>query len=392
MKQVSKQSFFEKKDQKTFDPGMCHTATHGAGSKEKKFFGSFFQKRTFFLCLLFATPSAYAQMEAPTVSTTVVHDQLWQPTMQAVGSLRAARGADLAAEVPGIVDWIGFDSGRDVAAGTLLLRLRPNDDDAKLAELQAAADLAAANLARDTKQYRAQAVSQATIDADNSHLRAARAQVAEQQATMNEKLVRAPFAGRLGLRQVDLGQYLPAGTTIVTLQALDPIFVDFYVPQQALASVRPGEEAVLHVDTYPGRSFVAHIAAISPKLDQASRMAQIRATIANPNHDLLPGMFATVTVGDGPQARVVTVPDAAIVYNPYGSAVFVVSPSNPPTVHQTLVKTGLARGDQVQVLAGLKPGETIVTSGQIKLHDGSPITINNSVQPADLANPNPVEE
>jgi membrane fusion protein, multidrug efflux system len=339
-----------------------------------------------------ASPPAQAQMEAPTVSTIVVHEQVWRPTLQAVGSLRAARGADLAAEVPGIVDWVGFDSGKDVAAGTLLLRLRPNDDDAKLAELQAAADLAASNLARDTKQYRAQAVSQATIDADDSHLRAARAQVAEQQATMNEKLVRAPFAGRLGLRQVDQGQYLPAGTMIVTLQALDPIFVDFYVPQQALAVVKPGEDASLKVDTYPGRSFTARVTAISPKLDQASRMAQIRATIPNPNHELMPGMFATVTVGDGPPTRVVTVPDAAVVYNPYGSAVFVVSASKPPTVHQALVTTGQTRGDQVQVLAGLKPGDTIVTSGQLKLHDGSPIAINNTVQPSDQANPNPVEE
>jgi membrane fusion protein (multidrug efflux system) len=335
---------------------------------------------------------AMAQMDTPTVSTMVARTDTWQPTMEAVGSLRAARGADLAAEVPGIVDWIGFESGRDVEAGTLLLRLRPNDDAAKLQELQAAADLAAANLARDTKQYRAQAVSQATIDADDSHLRGARAQVAEQQATMNEKLVRAPFAGRLGLRQVDLGQFLPAGTTIVTLQALDPIFVDFYLPQQALAAVKTGDTAKLRVDTYPGRSFTAHVTAISPKLDQASRMAQIRATIANPDHALMPGMFATVKVGAGPATQAVTVPNAAIVYNPYGSAVFVVDHAKPPHVHQVLVTTGATRGDQVQVLAGLHAGDTVVTSGQIKLHDGSAIAVNNTVQPTDQAAPTPVEE
>jgi membrane fusion protein (multidrug efflux system) len=333
-----------------------------------------------------------AQETAPTVSTMVARMQSWQPTLEAVGSLRAARGADLAAEMSGIVDWIGFESGRDVEAGTLLVRLRPNDDGAKLQELQAAADLAASNLARDTKQYRAQAVSQATIDADDSHLRAARAQVAEQQALMAEKLIRAPFAGRLGLRQVDVGQFLPAGTSVVTLQALDPIFVDFYVPQQALASVTTGEAASLRVDTYPGRHFTAHVTAISPKLDQASRMAQIRATIANPDHALLPGMFATVTLGAGPAEKIVTVPNAAIVYNPYGSAVFVVSHATPPTVHQTLVTTGRTRGDQVQVLAGLAAGDTIVTSGQIKLHDGSAIAVNNTVQPADGAAPHPVEE
>jgi membrane fusion protein (multidrug efflux system) len=333
-----------------------------------------------------------AQEQTPTVSTMVVRTESWQPTLEAVGSLRAARGADLAAEVSGIVDWIGFDSGVDVAAGTLLLRLRPNDDAAKLQELQAAADLAASNLARDTKQYKAQAVSQATIDADDSHLRAARAQVAEQQALMAEKLIRAPFAGRMGLRQVDVGQFLPAGTAIVTLQALDPIYVDFYVPQQALSTVKPGDAVKMRVDTYPGRAFTARVSAISPKLDQASRMAQIRATLANPDHALLPNMFATVTVGAGAATQAVTVPDAAVVYNPYGSAVFIVDHQTPPHVHQTLVKTGATRGDQVQVLSGLAAGQTIVTSGQIKLHDGSAIAINNTVQPMDAAAPHPVEE
>ncbi len=335
---------------------------------------------------------ANAQESTPTVSTMAVRTEAWQPTLEAVGNLRAARGADLAAEVAGIVDTVGFESGKDVQAGTLLLRLRPNDDAAKLAELQAAADLAASNLTRDTKQYKAQAVSQATIDADDSHLRAARAQVAEQQATMAEKLVRAPFAGRLGLRQVDEGQYLPAGTTIVTLQALDPIFVDFYVPQQALGSIKPGEETSLRVDTFPGRVFTAHVTAISPKLDQASRMAQIRATVPNPDHGLLPGMFGTVTLGAGAVRNAVTVPSAAIIYSPYGSTVYVLNHANPPIAHQTLVTTGATRGDQVEVLAGLKAGDTIVTSGQIKLHEGSQVAINNTVQPSNEASPHPAEE
>jgi biotin carboxyl carrier protein len=167
--------------------------------------------------------AALAQEPPAVVTTMTARSSTWQADMQAVGSLRAVRGTDLAAEIPGIVDWIGFESGRDVEAGTVLVKLRPNDDAAKLTELQAAADLAAANLARDQKQFRAQAVSQATIDADDSHLRAARAQIAEQQALMAEKVVRAPFSGRLGLRQVDVGQYLPSGTPMVTLQALDPI-------------------------------------------------------------------------------------------------------------------------------------------------------------------------
>jgi membrane fusion protein (multidrug efflux system) len=354
----------------------------------KSFLVLFFKKEL--LALLFVLPlPALAQEQAPTVSTAIVRAQTWQPSLEAVGSLRAARGADLAAELPGIVDWVGFDSGRDVEAGTLLLRLRPNDDAAKLAELQAAADLAASNLARDTKQYKAQAVSQATIDADDSHLRAARAQVAQQQAIMAERLVRAPFAGRLGLRQVDVGQYLPAGTMIVTLQALDPIYVDFYVPQQALATVRLGQVASLRVDTFPGRVFRAQVTAISPKLDPASRMAQIRATVANPDHGLLPGMFGTVTVAAGPPRQALTVPNAAVIYNPYGSAVFIVRGG---IVHQALVKTGETRGNQVEIVSGLQAGDQVVSAGQIKLHDGSPVAINNAVQPSDAAAPQPVEE
>jgi membrane fusion protein (multidrug efflux system) len=335
---------------------------------------------------------AWAQEPPAVVTTTVTHYQPWQDSLEAVGSLRAVRGADLAAEVSGIVDWIGFESGADVQAGTVLMRLRPNDDAAKLAELQAAADLAASNLARDTKQYKAQAVSQATIDADTSHLRAARAQVEEQQALMAEKIVRAPFSGRLGLRQVDLGQYLQAGTTVVTLQALDPIFVDFYLPQQALSKVRPGQLANVTLDGFPDRRFAATVVAISPKLDQASRMAQLRATIANPDHALLPGMFATVSLALGTPHHYLTLPQSALVYNPYGSTVYVSDGGKPATVRSVLVKAGPTRGDQVAVLEGLKDGDVVVTSGQIKLHQGSTIMVNNSLPPANNPAPQPAEE
>ena len=342
--------------------------------------------------MLVITAPACAEAPAPTVSTMVAHVMDWRTSITAVGSLRAVKGADLAAEISGIVDWLGFDSGRDVAAGTVLLKLRANDDPAKLAELQAAAELAATSLARDQKQLRAQAVAQATIDADESHLRAARAQVAAQQALMEEKIVRAPFAGRLGLRQVDEGQYLPAGTTIVTLQALDPIFVDFYVPQQDVPDIRMGAEARLSLDAYPGRTFVAHITAMAPKLDAASRMAQVRASLPNAEHALLPGMFATVSILTGVAAHYVTVPSTALVYNPYGTIVYVVSQAAPQTVRQVTVKTGPTRGDQVAIVEGLHDGDVVVTAGQIKLRPGATVVVNNSVQPAFQANPNPAEE
>ena len=333
--------------------------------------------------------AALAQEPPATVSTVVAHATDWQDTLQAVGTMRAVRGADLAAEVSGVVDSVNFDAGRDVAAGTVLLRLRPNDDAAHLADLQAAADLAQANLARDQKQFRAQAVSQASIDADSSHLRSAQAQIAQLQAQMAEKIVRAPFAGRLGLRVVDQGQYLPAGTTVVTLQALDPLYVDFYVPQQSLAELRVGERATLRVDAFPDRGFDARIDAISPTGEAASGMAQGRATTANQDHALLPGMFATVQLNVGAVHRYVTVPNAAIVYNPYGSLVYVVEGGH---VRQVMVQTGAARGDQVAVTAGLADGEQVVTAGQIKLRQGSAVVVNNAVQPSNDPNPHPVEE
>jgi membrane fusion protein (multidrug efflux system) len=367
--------FFEKKNQKTFAYWLRPFLRGSLG-----------------LLLVLAPAAALAQEPPATVSTIVARPMEWRDTITAVGSLRAVRGADLAAEIPGIVDWIGFDSGATVPAGAVLLKLRANDDPAKLAELQAAAELAATNLARDQKQLHAQAVSQATIDTDESHLRAARAEVAAQQALMEEKIVRAPFAGKLGLRQVDEGQYLPAGTTIVTLQALDPIFVDFYVPQQAIPSIATGATVDVSLDAYPGKQFPARITAVSPKLEAASRMAQVRAVLPNADHALLPGMFATVHIDTGAAHRTITIPDAAVVYNPYGSSVYVVSDTKPLTVRQVLVKTGPTRGDQVAVLDGLHDGDVVVTAGQIKLHRGSTVVVNNSVQPAFTANPHPAEE
>ena len=386
--QESQQSFFRKKDQKIFAPfAGAGAGGRGAAAICRGFLVRFSRKELLAAFLL--TTAAHAQEPAAVVSTVIAHPSDWQDTLQAVGTIRAVRGADLASELAGVVDSVDFDSGRDVAAGTVLLRLRPNDDAAHLADLQAAADLAAANLARDTKQFRAQAVSQASIDADDSHLRSARAQVSQAQALAAEKIVRAPFAGRLGLRVVDQGQYLPAGATIVTLQALDPLYVDFYVPQQDLSRVHTGETASLHVDAYPNRNFTARISAISPKLDAASRMAQVRATLDNADHALTPGMFATVQLRVGAVHHYITLPNAAVVFNPYGSLVYVVDHGH---ARQVLVQTGATRGDQVAVTAGLQDGEQVVTAGQIKLRQGSAVAVNNSVQPANDPNPHPAEE
>src|SRR5208282_691324 len=234
-----------------------------------------------------------------------------------------------------------------------------------------------------------QAVSQQTVDTDLQTLKSDEAQVVQQQATVDYKLVRAPFSGRLGIRQADLGQYLAAGTAIVTLQSLDPIFVDFYLPQQALDQIKVGQTVTAKIDTYPDREFPGQIAAINPKVDASTRNVQIRASLRNAELKLLPGMFATVEVEVGAPQRYITLPQTAISYNPYGTTVYLVDDKGKDAkgqpllvARQTFVKTGATRGDQVAVLSGVKEGETVVSAGQIKLHNGSLLVIDNSVKPA----------
>jgi membrane fusion protein (multidrug efflux system) len=324
-----------------------------------------------------------------TVSTTIAAASNWQSRTQALGSLRAVRGADLAAQAAGVVDKIHIESGTEVSAGTVLLTLKPNDDPAKLAQLQAQAELASITLKRDQEQLAAQAISQATVDADASNLKSALAQVAAQQALIEEKTVRAPFAGRLGIRQVDEGQYLSPGTTVVTLQALDPIFIDFYVPQQALAHLQVGQAVAARVDTYPSDHFAGKIVSISSKVDTASRNVQVRASFANSERKLLPGMYANVAIDNGAATTEITLPQAAITYNPYGDIVFVVEKN---VAHQRFVKLGDTRGDQVAVKSGLAAGDVVVTAGQMKLRNGSAVVVNNKIEPSNDASPAPPNE
>jgi len=336
-------------------------------------------------------------MSAPpqTVSATTAHFSSWQPTIEAVGSLRAVRGADLSLEVAGVVDAISFNSGDDVKEGAVLLKLRADDDAAKLASLQAMADLSQLTLDRDLKQWKIQAVSQATIDTDRANLKNAQAQVDQQQAILDKKTLRAPFAGHLGIRAIDLGQYLGPGTTIVTLQALDPIYLDFFVPQQAIDQVQLGQSITVRIDAFKEQTFAGEISAINPKIDTNTRNVQVRATLKNPDRKLLPGMYATVAINTGEPANYITLPQTAITYNPYGNTVYVVD-SKPAeaggkplqqTARQTFVTTGPTRGDQVAILKGVNEGEMIVTTGQIKLHNGSPVLIDNSIAPSADAAP-----
>lgn len=336
---------------------------------------------------------------AQTVSTIKASYGEWQPRFEAVGSLRAVRGADLAPEVSGVITAIRFKSGEEVKAGAPLVDLDTSQESAQLQALEAAAQIAAINYTRDSRQLEVKAVSQAVVDADAATLKAARAQVAQQQALIAKKQIRAPFAGRLGIRAVDLGQYVSAGTRLVTLQALDPIYVDFSVPQSLLGSIAVGQRVTAKSDGFRGESFEGKVEAIDARVDPATRNVTLRARLANPKHRLLPGMFATVDVETSSPQRYLTLPQTAIAYNPYGDTVFVVEeqaakPGSKPglVAQQRFVTTGPTRGDQVAVLSGVKEGESVVTAGQIKLRNGMPVQVNNSVQPANNPAPQPKDE
>ena len=334
-----------------------------------------------------------------TVSTVTAAVQEWQPQIEAVGSLRAVNGADLAFEVSGIVKELHFKSGDDVAAGDILLTLRADDDSAKLEALKATAALSEIVHQRDQEQFKIKAVSQATLDADAANLKNAKAQVAEQQAVVDKKTLRAPFAGHLGVRVVDIGQYISAGTTVVTLQALDPIYADFFLPQQALNQIRLEQVVTIKIDTYPNGDFAGTITAINPKVDPATRNVQVRATLKNPDRLLLPGMYASVNVAAGGKQRYLTLPQTAVTYNPYGETIYVVDdkgqdPQGRPQLiaRQIFVTAGLKRGDQVAILSGIEEGQTVVTAGQMKLRNGSPLVIDNTIRPTADANPTPIDQ
>ena len=338
-------------------------------------------------------------MPPQAVSTIVTATDAWQPSVEAVGDLRASSGANLSTEVGGLVTGIHFESGKAVAKGQLLVELNIAPLQAQLEQFQAASKLAQLNYNRDLAQYKIQAISQSVVDTDAANLKIAQAQLATQAATIAQKTIRAPFAGRLGIRQIDLGQYLAPGTTIVSLQKLDPIYLDFSVPQTEIALIRIGEKIAAQTNALPGKTFTGTISAIEPQIDTTTRNLKVRASIPNPNGLLMPGLFATVRVNQGVEQQYITLPNTAIAYNPYGSTVFIVKDGGKAadgkpklTVEQRFVTTGPTRGDQVAVLTGLKPGETVVTAGQLKLHNGAPVFINNSVLPANNSSPEVQDE
>lgn len=340
-----------------------------------------------------------APMPPVVVSTVTAASETWQPQLKAAGSFRAVRGVDVAGEVSGIVRTVHFRSGDEIKAGEVLIQLNADADIAQLRALEAAAELAQTIYERDKKQLAAQAVSQATLDADAAELKSKKAQQAQQAALVEKKTLRAPFAGRLGISAVNPGQYVNPGDKLVTLQALDTLFVDFYLPQQELSRVSVRQTVVATIDTYPGKTFTGTITAINPTVDPQTRNFQVEAMIKNHRHELLPGMYGTVEVLAGSAQRYLTIPRTAVTFNPYGETVYIVekkaaSPDVKPVLSakQTFVTIGPTRGDQVAILAGIKEGELVVTSGQLKLKSGSQVIIDNRVQPSSDADPRPADQ
>jgi len=356
------------------------------------------------------------------VSTAKTAYQEWQPQLRAVGSVRAARGADLALDLAGLVTKVNLQSGDEVKEGQALLQLRDSEDVAQLHQLEAAAALAEVTFGRAKQQLAVQAISKADYDQAAADLKAKQAAVAQQQVNVQRKQLRAPFAGRAGIVTITPGTYLEAGKIIVTLQQVDPVFVDFHLPQKNLADIKVGQKVVIKLDAFPGKTFEGELSAINPKVDGDTRNVQIEAKVGNPDKLLSPGMFADVALDVGTKARYLTLPQTAVVYNPYGETVYVVkkkaeldkaqadeakkngakpsaaAPAGPPippdalVVAQTFVTTDGTRGDQVSITKGLDEGAEVVTSGQIKLKNGAPVTIDNKVLPADAANPTPQEK
>jgi membrane fusion protein, multidrug efflux system len=331
-----------------------------------------------------------------TISAMKAEYRTWQPQLQAVGTARALRGVDVTTEIAGLVLSLNFKSGDDVTKDQTLVQLNADADIALLHSLEAEADLARKTYERDKQQFAIEAISQATLDIAAADLKSKEAQVAQQEAVVAKKTVKAPFGGRAGITFVNPGQYLNPGDKIVTLQEIRSILVDFYVPQKEIAGLTIGQTVETSTDTYPGRTFEGKITVINPMVDPQTRNIQIEAAIDNPKRELLPGMFVSLVIQLGRPERYLTLPQTAIAYNPYGDTVYVIrsegsGPEGRPMLvaKQTFVTLGETRGDQVAVIKGIEEGDRVVTAGQLKLKNGSPVVVNNQIQPASEKAPEP---
>lgn len=327
------------------------------------------------------------------VTTVVAKQEQWPATLGAIGSVVAVRGVTVAADLPGIVDKIEFESGNWVKEGDVLVRLDTRQERAQLAEAEAQVEWARVNYARVQELAKQGVIARQEADRTVADQKAAEAKVVEMQATIARKTIRAPFSGVLGIRQVNLGQYLSAGSPIVPLQSLDPIYVNFNLPQEAVARLKEGQSVAVALKDGSGARFTGRVTAIDSVVDPSTRNVQVQATFANRGGKLRPGMFVDSELALGSSQNVVTVPTSAIAYAPYGDSVFVVGEMKSQDgksykgVRQQFVKLGEQRGDKVAVLTGLKTGDEVVTSGAFKLRNGAAVQPNNAVQPSNSLQP-----
>ena len=329
------------------------------------------------------------------VSTAEVKADRWERSVESVGSLRPVQGANLSTESSGVVTKILFENGAEVEKGDLLLELDTDTEQANLRSAEAEADLARTVYERTKKLRENSTVPQSEMDAAESQLRKMNALVEQLKSTIAKKQITAPFSGRLGIREVNLGQFIDNGDTVVSLQSLDPIYVDFLVPQQLLAALSSGEKLRVFTDVYPDRVFDGALTAINAEIDPVTRNIQLQGTLANPAGELRPGMFVRVILSIGAADEVLCIPATAVMRAPFGDSVFVLEEQTADDGAKTIVakqrfiRTGRAQGDFVAVTEGLKQGERVVSAGAFKLRNGSTVTINNDMAPQPRTEPTP---
>jgi len=329
------------------------------------------------------------------VTTIVAKQEKWPATLDVIGTTVAVQGVTVSADLQGTVARIGFESGKSVHAGDVLVELDTRQERAQLAAMEAQRDLARINFGRTEQLVKQGVIAKTEFDNVTAQQKATEAQVGEIRATIARKTIRAPFSGILGLRQVNLGQYLSAGEAIVSLQALNPIYVNFGVPQQTAPQVRVGRTLLVSSNDVGGLKFTGRVTALDSTVNEATRNVQVQATLANPGGKLRPGMFVQVAIAVGIDRPVIALPATAINYAPYGDSVYVVSDMKDPKgktyrgVRQQFVKLEGSRGDQVAVISGVNPGDEIVSSGVFKLRNGAAVQVNNKVQPGNNPAPKP---
>jgi membrane fusion protein (multidrug efflux system) len=335
------------------------------------------------------------QMPATAVTTVIAQRETWPSTLTVIGTAAAIQGVTVSADLPGTIDKIHFESGQWVQQGDILVELDTRQERAQLANNEAQRDLAVINYGRAQELDKAGVISHSEYDNASAQQKATEAQVGDIKAAIARKTIRAPFTGLLGIRQVSLGQYLAAGQAIVALQSVDPIYVNFGVPQQQIVQMKTGRVVRVTNGELPGMAFNGTISALDSVINEQTRNIQVQATLANKGNKLRPGMFVQVELPIGQARDVVPLPASAINYAPYGDSVFIVAQMKDAKgntyrgVRQQVVKIEGSRGDQVAIISGINPGDEIVSSGVFRLRNGAPVQVNNTVKPENNPSPKP---